>query len=51
MQILLLSFQFAVLLAIIFILEIAAGALAYAYKDKVSSSVLLEQHTYTKHAC
>lgn len=42
---------FAILLAIIFILEIAAGAVAYAYKDKVSSSVLLEQHSYTKHGC
>ena len=31
-----LSVQFAVLLAIIFILEIAAGALAYAYRGKVS---------------
>ena len=51
MQILLLSFQFAILLAIIFILEIAAGAVAYAYKDKVSSSVLLEQCSYTKHGC
>ena len=30
------SLQYAILLAIIFILEIAAGAVAYAYKGKVS---------------
>ena len=29
------SLQYAILLAIIFILEIAAGAVAYAYKGKV----------------
>jgi len=35
------SFQFAVLLAIIFILEIAAGALAYAYRGKVSKAIIM----------
>ena len=37
------SQQFAVLLAIIFILEIAAGALAYAFKNKVWLCVLFSK--------